>query len=170
MVGAGTVLDSETARIAVLAGARFVVGPSLNRGVARLSNRYGVPYIPGAGTAGEVVKAMEAGADIVKVFPGETLGPSFVKAILGPLPHASLMPTGGVSVDNVSDWIAAGAVAVGAGGALTSGAATGDFEAVTKLAEKFLHQISEARKHPIAQARTDAAQARTDQVAQARNK
>ena len=94
-IGAGTVLDPETARIAILSGARFVVSPSLNPNTARLCNRYQIPYLPGAGTIGEIVEAMECGVDIVKVFPGETLGPAFVKAARAPLPHASLMPTAG---------------------------------------------------------------------------
>jgi 2-dehydro-3-deoxyphosphogluconate aldolase / (4S)-4-hydroxy-2-oxoglutarate aldolase len=145
LLGAGTVLDPETARIAILAGAQFVVGPALDPETARLCNRYQVPYIPGAGTIGEVIAAMECGADIVKVFPGEILGPSFVKAVKGPLPQASLMPTGGVSVENVGDWIKAGSVAVGVGGNLTAGAKTGDFAAITQLARQFVEKIKEAR-------------------------
>lgn len=86
LLGAGTVLDPETARIAILAGAHFVVGPALNPETARLCNRYQVPYMPGAGTIREVIGAMECGADIVKIFPGEILGPAFVKAVKAPLP------------------------------------------------------------------------------------
>ena len=145
LLGAGTVLDPETARIAILAGAQFVVGPALDPETARLCNRYQVPYIPGAGTIGEVIAAMECGADIVKVFPGEILGPSFVKAVKGPLPQASLMPTGGVSVENVGDWIKAGSVAVGVGGNLTAAAKTGDFASITQLARQFVEKIKEAR-------------------------
>lgn len=145
LVGAGTVLDPETARIAILAGAHFVVSPALNPETARLCNRYQVPYMPGAGTIGEVIEAMECGADIVKVFPGEILGPAFVKAVKGPIPQAQLMPTGGVSVENVADWIKAGAVAVGAGGNLTAAAKTGDFKSITLLARQFVERIKEAR-------------------------
>ncbi len=145
LVGAGTVLDPETARIAILAGAQFVVSPSLNKETARLCNRYQIPYMPGAGTIGEVVLAMECGADIVKVFPGEILGPAFVKAVKGPLPQASLMPTGGVSIDNVSKWIEAGCVAVGVGGNLTAGAKTGDYASITELAKQFVGKINEVR-------------------------
>jgi 2-dehydro-3-deoxyphosphogluconate aldolase/(4S)-4-hydroxy-2-oxoglutarate aldolase len=145
LVGAGTVLDPETARIAILAGSQFVVGPALNPATVRLCNRYQVPCMPGAGTIGEVIEAMECGADIVKVFPGEILGPAFVKAVKGPLPQASLMPTGGVSLDNVADWIKAGAVAVGVGGNLTAGAKTGDFASITQLAQKLVGKINEAR-------------------------
>jgi 2-dehydro-3-deoxyphosphogluconate aldolase/(4S)-4-hydroxy-2-oxoglutarate aldolase len=145
LLGAGTVLDPETARIAILAGAQFVVSPALNPETARLCNRYQVPYMPGAGTIREVVEAMECGADIVKIFPGEILGPAFVKAVRGPVPQASLMPTGGVSLENVSDWIKAGAVAVGVGGNLTAGAKTADFASITQLARRFVEKIKEAR-------------------------
>ena len=145
LLGAGTVLDPETARAAILAGAQFVVSPSLNVETARLCNRYQVPYMPGAGTVREVVEAMEYGADIVKIFPGGTLGPAFVKAVKGPLPQACLMPTGGVSLENVAEWIKAGCVAVGVGGNLTRGAKKGDFQSITDLARQFIEKIKQAR-------------------------
>ena len=145
VLGAGTVLDPETARISILAGAQFVVSPSLNADTARLCNRYRIPYLPGASTIREIVEAMECGADIVKVFPGETLGPAFVKAAKAPLPQASLMPAGGVSIDNAADWIRAGSVALGVGGNLTAGAKTGDFQSITDLTRRFVSVIQEAR-------------------------
>jgi len=145
LLGAGTVLDPETARIAILAGAQYVVSPSLNPDTARLCNRYQVPYMPGAGSVREIVEAMELGADIIKVFPGETLGPGFVKATKAPLPQAPLMPTGGVSIDNVAEWIRVGSVAVGVGGSLTAGAKTGNYQAITDLARQFVARIREAR-------------------------
>jgi 2-dehydro-3-deoxyphosphogluconate aldolase / (4S)-4-hydroxy-2-oxoglutarate aldolase len=145
LIGAGTVLDPETARIAILAGAQYIVSPSVNVETARLCNRYQVPYMPGAGTMREIVEAMECGADIVKLFPGETLGPAFVKAVKGPLPQASLMPTGGVSVDNVAEWIKAGAVAVGVGGSLTAGAEKGNLQQVADTAKQFVEKIRIAR-------------------------
>ena len=145
LVGAGTVLDPETARLAILAGAQFVVSPALNAETARLCNRYQIPYMPGAGTVGEVIAAMECGADIVKAFPGEILGPAFVKAVTGPLPQASLMPTGGVSLENVGEWIRAGSVAVGVGSNLTAGAQRGDFQSITDLANQFIAKIRQAR-------------------------
>jgi 2-dehydro-3-deoxyphosphogluconate aldolase/(4S)-4-hydroxy-2-oxoglutarate aldolase len=145
LVGAGTVLDSETAHAAILAGARFVVGPCLNPDAARLCNRHQVPYMPGAGTVKEIVEAMQCGADIVKIFPGEILGPAFVRAVRGPLPNAGLMPTGGVSLENVGEWICAGSVAVGVGGSLTSGATRGDYESITDLARQFIAKIRQAR-------------------------
>lgn len=144
-LGAGTVLDPETARIAILAGAQFVVSPSLNTDTARLCDRYQIPYLPGAGTIREIVEAMESGADIVKIFPGETLGPAFVKAARAPLPQASFMPAGGVSIDNAAEWIKAGSVALGVGGNLTAGAKTGDFKSITDLARRFIAAIAEAR-------------------------
>ena len=146
LIGAGTVLDPETARIAILAGAQYIVSPSVSPETARLCNRYQIPYMPGACTMREIVDAMECGADIVKLFPGETLGPAFVKAVKGPLPQASLMPTGGVAVDNVAEWIKAGAVAVGVGGSLTAGAQSGNFQLITDTAKEFIERIQQARK------------------------
>jgi 2-dehydro-3-deoxyphosphogluconate aldolase/(4S)-4-hydroxy-2-oxoglutarate aldolase len=145
LLGAGTVLDPETARIAILAGAEFVVSPALNSQSAQLCNRYGIPYLPGAATIREVIEAMECGADIVKAFPGEILGPAFVKAVRGPLPHAQLMPTGGVTLENTPQWIKAGSVALGVGGNLTAGAKTGDFASITRIARQFVEKVKEAR-------------------------
>jgi 2-dehydro-3-deoxyphosphogluconate aldolase / (4S)-4-hydroxy-2-oxoglutarate aldolase len=146
LIGAGTVLDPETARAAILAGAQFIVGPSVSAETARLCNRYQVPYMPGAGTVTEIVHAMECGAEIIKVFPGDILGPTFVKAVMGPLPQARLMPTGGVSVENAADWIRAGCVALGAGSNLTAGAKRGDYQSITDLARQFIAKIQEARQ------------------------
>jgi 2-dehydro-3-deoxyphosphogluconate aldolase/(4S)-4-hydroxy-2-oxoglutarate aldolase len=145
ILGAGTVLDPETARIAILSGATYVVSPSLNVETVRLCNRYQVPVMPGAMTIREVIDAMEAGADILKLFPGEAFGPGIIKAIRGPLPQAPLMPTGGVDVGNVGEWIKAGAVAVGAGSSLIGGAKTGDYAAITKTACAFIEKIQAAR-------------------------
>ncbi|MDF2614426.1 MAG: eda [Clostridia bacterium] len=145
IIGAGTVLDPETARAAILAGAEYVVSPYLSVPVVKLCNRYQVPCMPGVMTIEGVVEAMEAGADILKVFPGEAFGPKIIKAIKGPLPQANMMPTGGVSIDNVAEWIKAGAVAVGAGGSLIAGAKTGDYDSITKLSREFVDKIKEAR-------------------------
>jgi 2-dehydro-3-deoxyphosphogluconate aldolase/(4S)-4-hydroxy-2-oxoglutarate aldolase len=145
ILGAGTVLDPETARIALLSGARFIVSPHLNVDTVRLCHRYQAPVMPGAMSVQEVVTAMEAGADIVKLFPGELFGAQFIRSIRGPLPQAPLMPTGGVDLSNVAEMFAAGAVAVGVGGSLTAGAKTGDFKAVTHAAEALLKRIREAR-------------------------
>src|SRR5579863_6702836 len=128
-----------------MSGAQPVVSLLPNTETARLCNRYQIPYMPGAGTIRDVVEAMECGADIVKAFPGEILGPAFVKAVKGPLPQAHLMPTGGVNLDNVVEWINAGSVAVGVGGNLTVGAKTGNFASITQLARRFVEKIREAR-------------------------
>lgn len=146
IIGAGTVLDPETARIAILSGAQYVVSPFLSRETLKLCNRYQVPCMPGVMTIEGVVEAMELGADILKIFPGEAFGPGIIKAIKGPLPQANMMPTGGVSIDNVDQWIKAGAVAVGAGGSLTAGAKTGDYASIKRLAAEFVAKIKEARQ------------------------
>ena len=145
IVGAGTVLDPETARIAILAGARFIVSPALNADTARLCNRYRIPYVPGTGSVKEILEAMEQGADLVKIFPSETLTPAFARSVLGPLPHALLMPTGGVTIENAAEWIRAGCVAVGVSGSLTAPAAANDFAGITQLAKRFLAEIQKAR-------------------------
>lgn len=145
ILGAGTVMDSETARIALLSGAQYIVSPYLNLETVKLCNRYRVPCMPGAMSIRETVEAMEAGADIVKIFPGELFGPKIIKSIKGPIPYAKMMPTGGVDLDNVGEWIKAGAVAVGAGGALTGGAKTGDYASITKTGKEFIKRIKEAR-------------------------
>lgn len=138
LLGAGTVLDSETARIALLSGAQFVVSPHFNPEVTRLCNRYRVASMAGILTITEAVTAMEAGVDVLKLFPGDLFGPAFIKDIRGPLPYAQIMPTGGVSVDNVADWIKAGAVAVGAGSSLLKGD-------VAANARAFMERIAAAR-------------------------
>lgn len=145
VIGAGTVMDPETARAAILAGAQYVVSPYFNKEVVTLCNRYQVACMPGAMTVKEVVECMEAGADIVKIFPGELFGPKIIKAIKGPVPQARMMPTGGVSLDNVAEWIKAGAVAVGVGGSLTAGAGNGDYKAVTETGRKFVEKVRDAR-------------------------
>ncbi len=145
IVGAGTVLDPETARIAILAGAQYVVSPCLNEETVKLCLRYQIACMPGAMTIREVVACMEAGADIVKVFPGELFGPAFIKAVKGPLPQARMMPTGGVALDNVGDWIKAGCVAVGVGGSLTAGAKTGDYESIAVIGAQFVEKVKQAR-------------------------
>lgn len=145
IIGAGTVLDPETARIAILAGAQYIVSPSLNIDTVKLCNRYQIPIMAGAMTIEGVIAAMEVGADIVKIFPGDAFGPSFIKAIKGPLPQATLMPTGGVSLENVGEWIKAGCVAVGVGGSLTAGAKTGDYQAIEDVAKQFIAKVRIAR-------------------------
>ncbi|MCG0276310.1 MAG: bifunctional 2-keto-4-hydroxyglutarate aldolase/2-keto-3-deoxy-6-phosphogluconate aldolase [Thermosediminibacteraceae bacterium] len=145
VIGAGTVLDAETARAAMLAGAEFFVSPIFDPEMVRLCNRYRKVTMPGAMSVKEIVQVMESGADFVKLFPGSAFGPSFVKAILGPLPQAPLVPTGGVSLENVGEWIKAGCLAVGVGGELTKGAKHGDFAQVEETARKFIEAVKQAR-------------------------
>ena len=145
VIGAGTVLDPETARIAILSGSQFVVSPALNPETARLCNRYQIPHMPGTGTVKEVIDAMEAGPGIIKIFPSERLGPGFVKAVRSPLPQAQLMPTGGVSLDNVADWIKAGCIAVGVSGHLTGYGNARDSSFIVATAKQFLTKIRQAR-------------------------
>ncbi len=146
IIGAGTVLDPETARMAILAGAQFIVGPNFNPDTVRMCNRYQIPVMPGVTTLNEAVRALEAGADILKFFPGSEFSPSVIKAIRGPLPYAPLMPTGGVNLDNVGEWIRNGSVAVGVGGSLTAGAKSGDYQGITSLTKQYVAKIREARQ------------------------
>ncbi|WP_153731641.1 bifunctional 2-keto-4-hydroxyglutarate aldolase/2-keto-3-deoxy-6-phosphogluconate aldolase [Sporosarcina obsidiansis] len=145
IIGAGTVLDPETARIAILAGAEYIVSPYLDEETAKLCNRYQIPYMPGVMTVKDVVRGLEAGSELLKVFPGELLGPKVISAIKGPVPQANLMPTGGVNVENVREWIQAGAVAVGAGGSLIGKPDEQGYEQITETAKKFIEQINLAR-------------------------
>jgi 2-dehydro-3-deoxyphosphogluconate aldolase/(4S)-4-hydroxy-2-oxoglutarate aldolase len=142
-VGAGTVLDAETARACVLSGAAFLVSPSVDRGMIACARTYGVPVVPGALTPTEIVDAWRAGADLVKVFPCASLGgASYVKALRGPLPQIDLVATGGVSLETAGDFVRAGAAAIGAGGDLFD-AARG--EGVSARARKYVQAIKEAR-------------------------
>ena len=145
LIGAGTVLDAETARAAILAGAQYVVSPYLDEDTVKLCNSYGVACMPGAMTMKEAAQAMKAGADIVKIFPGNLFGPSIIKSFKGPMPQLKMMPTGGVDVSTAGDWIKAGAVAVGAGSSLTKGAKTGDYAAVTKTGKELVAAVKKAR-------------------------
>ena len=146
LIGAGTVLDPETARACILAGAKYIVSPSLNTETVKLCNRYRIAVMPGVMTVKEAIEALELGVEIIKVFPGNAFGPSIISSFKGPLPQANFMPTGGVSLDNVKDWIKAGAVAVGTGGDLTKGAKTGNYELVTETAAKFVEAVRKARE------------------------
>lgn len=146
IIGAGTVLDSETARIAILSGAQYVVSPHLDECILRLCAHYRIACMPGVFTPTEAVKALENGADILKIFPGDIATPKFIKALHGPLPQAQMMPSGGVSLENAAEWIKAGAVALGAGGSLTGTAKDGDFSAITEKAKRFIKIIKESRK------------------------
>ena len=146
IIGVGSVLDPETAKAAILSGAEFVVCPTLNRDVIRLCNRYSKIVIPGAFTPTEILSAWETGADLVKVFPSSG-GPSYIKAIKAPLPQISLVPVGGVNIENVADFIKAGASAVGVGGNLVKKEflERRDFTTLTQLCRKFVGAIRDAK-------------------------
>jgi len=147
IIGAGTVLDSETARAAILAGAQYVVCPFLDVDTVKLCSTYDVPCMPGAMTLKEAVEGMRAGADIIKIFPGALFGPRIIKEFRGPMPQLKMMPTGGVSVENAGEWIRAGAVAVGVGGALTAGAKKGDYASITEIGRQLVAEVKKAREN-----------------------
>lgn len=150
-LGAGSIVDAATAALFVAHGASFVVGPVLNPEVARFCNRRKIAYIPGCADASQISEAEMLGAEIVKIFPGSTLGgPRFIKAIRGPMPWSRLMPTGGVdaSEENIRGWIEAGAACVGMGSKLIRKEllAQGDYEAITRTVRQVLSFIAEARR------------------------
>lgn len=147
LLGAGTVLDAETARAAVLAGAQFIVAPTLNPKVIEMAHRYSKTVIPGAFTPTEILTAWEYGADFVKVFPAEFGGPAYIKAVRAPLPQVKLIPVGGVSLETVADFIQAGCAAVAVGSHLVkkSAIAARNFDELTRLARQFVEAVARAR-------------------------
>lgn len=147
IIGAGTVLDSETARAVLLVGAEFVVSPCLDEATVRLCNRYRVPILPGAMTVKEIAGALELGVDVVKLFPGNLYSPSIIPTLKGPLPQANIMPTGGVGLENLKDWIAAGAFAVGIGSDLTKEAvASGNYDLIAAKASAYIEAYRSSKK------------------------
>ena len=147
LIGAGTVLDPETARSVILAGARFVVSPVCRAAVIEMCHRYDVAAMPGCFTPTEILGAWETGADVVKVFPATALGPGFFRDLRGPLPQVKLMPTGGVTRENAGEWIRAGACAIGVGTALVDGAAVAArrFADISANARHFIEAVAAAR-------------------------
>ncbi len=147
LIGAGTVLDPETARACILAGADFIVSPTLNLEVIKVCRRYSKIIIPGTFTPTEILTAWEAGADIVKVFPASVGGPGYLKDIMGPLPQVKLVPTGGVNLETTPEFIKAGAVAVAAGSSLVNKKAVSEqnWDAITDTARKFVAAVKQAR-------------------------
>jgi 2-dehydro-3-deoxyphosphogluconate aldolase/(4S)-4-hydroxy-2-oxoglutarate aldolase len=147
LLGAGTVLDPETARAAILAGAEFIVAPTLNLDVIHLCHRYDKAVMPGAFTPTEILTAWEAGADVVKVFPAEVVGPAFFKALRGPLPQIRVMPTGGVDLNTAAEFLKAGACCLGVGGQLVDpkAVATGNFDRIRDLARQYIETVKKAR-------------------------
>lgn len=146
--GAGTVLDAESARAAILAGAQFLVSPTLNLGLIEIAHRYSVPVFPGAYTPTEILTAWEAGADMVKVFPASIGGPEYIRALKAPLPQVELMPVGGVELNNAAEFVRAGATALGVGSALINQRLldTGEFGELTERARRFIEAVTEGRK------------------------
>jgi 2-dehydro-3-deoxyphosphogluconate aldolase/(4S)-4-hydroxy-2-oxoglutarate aldolase len=147
LLGAGTVLDPETARTALLAGAEFIVGPTVNLDVIRLCRRYDKAVLPGALTPTEVLTAWEHGADIVKIFPSELTGPGYLKALGGPLPQVRMMPTGGVNLQTAAEFLKAGACALGIGGSLVEpkAVAARDFARIESLARQYIAIVQQTR-------------------------
>ncbi|MEO2224646.1 bifunctional 2-keto-4-hydroxyglutarate aldolase/2-keto-3-deoxy-6-phosphogluconate aldolase [Priestia megaterium] len=142
LLGAGSVLDSETARHAILNGAKFIVSSHFVEDVAKLCNRYGIPYMPGCMSIREMASALELGCDILKLFPAGHFDPSFIKTVNGPLPNVKIMPTGGINLDNMEEWINAGAVAIGIGSDLNKAYQNRGYEAVVRLSEKYIEKCS----------------------------
>ena len=143
VIGAGTVLDEATARIAILSGAEFLVTPTVNIDVIKLANRYGIPCLSGINTPTELVAALENGVDVAKLFPASNFKPGIIKDLKAPFPNAEIMPTGGISLANIKEWIAAGAYACGVGGELVAGAKTGDYASIVKTAKAFKELVAE---------------------------
>lgn len=146
VVGAGTVLDATSARLAIIAGANFIVSPTFDREVALMCNLYQIPYIPGAYTITEAQEALKYGAEMIKLFPGELAGTATIKAYHGPFPYLNVMPTGGVTLANMVTWFEAGASVVGIGTGITGPASQGDLKAVMHNAQQFIEQYREIRR------------------------
>ncbi len=149
-IGAGSVLDAETARAALLAGAEFLVTPALRPEVIAMGHRYGKPVLCGVATPTEALAACEAGADFVKLFPAASLGPRFLHELLAPLPHLAVVPTGGITPQNAVQWIAAGSVALGIGSGLVNRAIlkSRDWNALAEAATAYVEAVQDARKLP----------------------
>lgn len=145
VIGAGTVLDSETARMAIIAGAKYIVSPSFNIETAKICNRYNIPYIPGVMTITEIVTAYESGVDVVKLFPGSSLGQGYISSVKGPLPYANIMVTGGVNLDNIDSWVKSGVDLVGIGGELNKLGEAGKFDEIESICNKYVDKFNKAR-------------------------
>lgn len=145
VIGAGTVLDAITARIAIMSGAQFIVSPSFDIETAKLCNLYQIPYLPGCMTVTEMKQALAYGADIIKLFPGSAFGANMISAFKAPLPQLNIMPTGGVSLENMVDWFKAGAVAVGIGGNLLAPLKDENYELITEISQEYAKRFNEIR-------------------------
>ncbi|MEB8265185.1 bifunctional 2-keto-4-hydroxyglutarate aldolase/2-keto-3-deoxy-6-phosphogluconate aldolase [Mammaliicoccus sciuri] len=141
VLGAGTVLDAATAQIAINKGAQYIVSPHLDTNISKLCNIYSIPYLPGCSSATEIIEALRYGSDLIKLFPGGQLGAGFIKDIKGPVPNVELMPSGGVNLGNISDWIEKGSFAVGIGGDLTKEFTGNNFEVISEKAQKYVEAV-----------------------------
>ncbi|WP_436878136.1 bifunctional 2-keto-4-hydroxyglutarate aldolase/2-keto-3-deoxy-6-phosphogluconate aldolase [Mammaliicoccus sciuri] len=141
VLGAGTVIDAATAQIAINKGAQYIVSPHLDTNISKLCNVYSIPYLPGCSSATEIIEALRYGSDLIKLFPGAQLGAGFIKDIKGPVPNVELMPSGGVNLDNVSDWIEKGSFAVGIGGDLTKEFTGNNYEVISEKARKYVEAV-----------------------------
>lgn len=151
IVGAGTVLDAETAKAAIQVGASFLLSPAVDAAMIRMCSKYGVVSVPGAFTPTEVVTALDAGADIVKIFPAQTLGPQYLESLSAPFPKALFLPSGGVTVENLEQWtVSKGVFAVGVGASLTAGAQAGDYGAITHRARRCTEMVRAAKGKSLA--------------------
>lgn len=146
VIGAGTVLDATTARLAILAGAEFIVSPTFDQATAEVCNLYQIPYLPGCMTITEMKTALKAGVDIIKLFPGSAFGPAIISAFKAPLPQLNIMPTGGVNSENLGEWLSAGAIAVGAGGSLLAPAEKNDYQQVTENAREYMARYQQYKE------------------------
>lgn len=145
VIGAGTVVDAITARIAILAGAEFIVAPTFDKDVAIICNTYGIPYVPGCMTVNEMKEAIKYGVDIIKLFPADQFSSRYIKNIKAPLPQVNVMVTGGINVENTQEWIRNGAVAVGVGGNLTT-VKNDDYGSIEKVAAEYIEQVKLGRE------------------------
>ena len=145
VIGAGTVLDVTTARYAIMSGAEYIVSPCFDQETAELCNLYQIPYLPGCITISEMKIALKAGVDIIKLFPGSAFGPSIVSSYKAPMPQVNIMPTGGVSLDNMEEWFKQGVIAVGVGGNLLEPAKNEEYEKVTKMAKEYMTKYEEIK-------------------------
>lgn len=143
VIGAGTVLDPETARIAMLNGAEFIVSPHFSKEISGICNLYSIPYMPGCLTVTEMIEALKTGVDVVKVFPGGLAGTSYIENIKGPLPNINLMPSGGVNLENVAEWLEKGSFAAGIGSVLTKGIEPSNYDEVEIRANQFFEKVKD---------------------------
>ncbi|MEB7754879.1 bifunctional 2-keto-4-hydroxyglutarate aldolase/2-keto-3-deoxy-6-phosphogluconate aldolase [Staphylococcus pseudoxylosus] len=146
VLGAGTVLDAMTARIAISKGAQYIVSPHLDTEISKVCNVYSIPYLPGCSSSSEIIEALRYGSDLVKLFPGGHLGAKFIKDIKGPIPNVEIMPSGGVNLENISEWMENGSFAVGIGSDLTKEFTGNNYEVISRKARAYVDAYRNKRK------------------------